>query len=247
MENQNIKFGTKLLLVYIVNFILSIIGIVLQNPESSGWPAFNIIMECFIIILSLSYYSLFVAVTWQILENYKIYSEKKLPIIATACIFGTAINYIMFINMPNQKPVLLTYIFTAIEILSICVLEQIISGMKKTSKQVLKIANFCDTAIIAYMYLIVLQCFLSWMPINWDFLPFKILWHIVGPYMVLFNNLIPRIVGIDFSPILAVAILLFGKKCFDIYFADIILKLSHQESKEEEEEEEKKENSDENS
>jgi uncharacterized protein YggT (Ycf19 family) len=66
-------------------------------------------------------------------------------------------------------------------------------------------------------------CFLSWLPnLNWEFLPLKVLWYIVGLFMKLFDPFIPRIVGINFSPILAIAVLMFVKKHLNLCFMSLI-------------------------
>ena len=72
----------------------------------------------------------------------------------------------------------------------------------------IKILQTINTCFYLYSILIIVRCFLTWIPnINWDAPIFAGLRGAVDPYMNLFRKILPPIGMFDFSPILALLIL----------------------------------------
>ena len=166
------------------------------------------------------FYALFVAKLWEIFE--KNYNTNKLYHITLACSFSTIIYSLYSFYDLTQEAKNMHIICTAVEIFLIFFIEKGFIYLSKNKNLVNKISENINNFINMYIYAILFECVLSWIPnLNWDFLPLKISWHIVGPYMELFTLFIPRIAGIDFSPILAIAVLIFIKKYLYVYFENL--------------------------
>ncbi len=59
-----------------------------------------------------------------------------------------------------------------------------------------------------YIFIIFLRVFLTWVPnLDWYMQPLKFVRDITDPYLNVFQNLIPPIGGLDFSPIIAIMVL----------------------------------------
>lgn len=69
------------------------------------------------------------------------------------------------------------------------------------------IVNLIDTLFNFYSTLIVIWCLLTWIPMKQDGLLADIaavIGSIVNPYLDLFRKIMPSMMGIDFSPVIAV-------------------------------------------
>lgn len=64
----------------------------------------------------------------------------------------------------------------------------------------------------AYTWLIIIYTLLSWIPNAYNTKFAAFLNKIVGPYLGLFDRIIPSIMGISFSPIIAIIALQFVEK-----------------------------------
>lgn len=61
-----------------------------------------------------------------------------------------------------------------------------------------------DTLFTFYFILIILNCFLTWIPnIDMEKQPIKSLRTITEPFLGLFRKFIPPVGGLDFSPVVA--------------------------------------------
>ncbi len=74
----------------------------------------------------------------------------------------------------------------------------------------MRIANVIDSLFYFYEILIIVWCLISWIPrrsgsVIDDIA--SVLDRIVGPYLRVFQRIIPPVGGIDFSPIIAVLVL----------------------------------------
>lgn len=171
-------------------------------------------------------YSLFVAILWHILQKEPHLNKNRIGTITIACIFATLIYGLQIASNLAPEYIMIMYITTPIEILLYFYIEKLFIFISQKENLICKIANIVDTIIIFSIYAIVAQCFLSWIPnLNWEFLPLKIFWYIVGPYECIFDVFIPRFVGINISPIFSIAILYFAKKQLATYFEDILIEL----------------------
>ncbi len=76
------------------------------------------------------------------------------------------------------------------------------------SNSVALLINTLVTFITIYLYMILIRVLLSWFPnINWYAQPFSILSQLTDPYLNLFRSIIPPLLGIDLSAILAILLL----------------------------------------
>ena len=73
-----------------------------------------------------------------------------------------------------------------------------------------QVAQVISSLIEFYMWLIIAWCLLSWIPLREGSILGDIsaaLGRLVDPFIGLFRRFIPPIVGIDFSPVIAILIL----------------------------------------
>ena len=73
-----------------------------------------------------------------------------------------------------------------------------------------QVAQVISSLIEFYMWLIIAWCLLSWIPLREGRILGDIsaaLGRLVDPFIGLFRRFIPPIVGIDFSPVIAILIL----------------------------------------
>lgn len=74
----------------------------------------------------------------------------------------------------------------------------------------MRIANVIDSLFYFYEILIIVWCLISWIPRRSSSVIddiASVLDRIVGPYLRVFQRIIPPVGGIDFSPIIAVLVL----------------------------------------
>lgn len=80
---------------------------------------------------------------------------------------------------------------------------------------VYQVAQIVSSLIDFYEWLIIIWCFMSWFPIREGSLAGDIAGAIntlVAPFMNIFRRFIPSMMGIDFSPIIAVLVLNFAQR-----------------------------------
>ena len=227
MVKKQSSLSTKFVSVFIVGFILLIIRFLVFQENYQNFSMFAKLGTNLELILGNSMYALFVAKLWEIFErDGKTFSIGGFNQIALACVVGTIIETFFYgiSDFFDTKTLLYTYIFIGAEIFMIYYAEKILINLSKNEKLINNILNFSYSIITIYIYAIVVECFLSWIPgLDWNFLPIKIFWHLVGPYMVLFQLFIPPIAGIDFSPVLAIFFIMFIRKYITIYLADLLI------------------------
>lgn len=72
----------------------------------------------------------------------------------------------------------------------------------------MSISYIVNTLFTFYFIIIILRCFLSWIPnLDWYSQPLKTISLLTDPFLNIFRKIIPPIGGIDISPIIAIILL----------------------------------------
>ncbi len=215
---------TKFLVVSVVSVFLIPVYFVLESPSICN--IYNFIQSIWAYLIGHIPYALFVAVLWHMLQKNHQISKNRIGTIAIACIFATLIDGLSIFHNLNTEIIVRAYITTPIEIFLCFYIEKLFILISRKPNVIRKLANIVDTIILFYIYAIVAQCFISWIPgVNWEFLPLKLFWYIVGPYECIFDIFIPSVLGIGISPIFTIPMLCFAKKLLATYFEDILIEL----------------------
>lgn len=78
-----------------------------------------------------------------------------------------------------------------------------------------RLINLISALVNFYEWLVVIWCFMSWLPLREGSLMYDVavvIDRIVSPYMNLFRRFIPPLGGMDFSPIVGLFVLSFGER-----------------------------------
>lgn len=236
---EKTSLETKFLISFIVNFLIIFpVKFILLDWSAVHLSTFNIAQFVYISLFYNIVYGLLVATIWHILDN-DIYhgddndetNKSKLWKIIPACIFGSIIIYFSNFHKISQNAINESYIYTSVEIVLCFYIQKLFIFMSNKNSIISKIASFIDNILAICIYSVIGACLLSWIPnINWEFLPLKIFWCIVGSFMSIFKPFIPDFGGFDFSPVFPLCILFFARKQFAIYFKNLIEKSETQES-----------------
>lgn len=79
------------------------------------------------------------------------------------------------------------------------------------------LARIISILVEIYIFLIAVWCLLTWLPIQRGTLMgdiMEVIGRIVTPYLNIFKRIVPPILNIDFSPILAIAVLVLLERVF---------------------------------
>lgn len=86
----------------------------------------------------------------------------------------------------------------------------------------LQLLNFSYTilswALYAYMIIMAVYCLMTWLPNSLNSKFGDIMRRLVEPFLGLFDRFIPTIAGLDFSPIIAFAILAVVRRGLDMLY-----------------------------
>lgn len=225
---QKTSLPTKFFVSFLAGIILLPLNLFLHDVQIS--MSYEFIQLIWAIILADIPYCLLVAVLWQIMQKSDRVNGNRIGTIAFACVFATIITNLKSYGYISAESVISAYITTAIEIILCFWLEKLFISISRKPNLLCKLSVIFNNIIIFYIYGTVFMCFLSWLlGINWEFLPLKIFAYIIGPYMGLFSVYLPPIANIDFSPMLAIGLLIFVQKQLAIYFNDLIIECEREE------------------
>lgn len=225
---QKTSLPTKFLVSFLAYIILLPLNLFLFDEQTS--MLYNFIQYIWAEILANIPYCLLVAVLWQIMQKSDRVNGNRIGIIAFACVFATIIKELGSYGGISVEYLINAYITTAIEIILCFWIEKFFISISRKTNLLHKLSAIFNNIIEVYIYGIVAMCFLSWLPgLNWEILPIKIFVYIFGPYMDLFTIFLPPIVNIDFSPVLAIGLLIFVQKQLAVYFNDLIIESEREE------------------
>lgn len=222
---QKTSLPTKFLVLFLVGIILLPLALFLYDVQIS--MSYEFIQLIWAEILANIPCCLLAAVLWQIMQKSDRVNGNRIGTIAFACVFATIITGLRSYATVN---VINSYIETAIEIILCFWIEKFFISISRDTNLLHKLSAIFNNIIAVYIYGIVAMCFLSWLPgVNWEILPIKILTYIFWPYLDLFTIFLPPIVNIDFSPVLAIGLLIFVRKQLAVYFNDLIIESEREE------------------
>lgn len=225
---QKTSLPTKFLVSFLAYIILLPLNLFLYDVQIS--MSYEFIQLIWAEILANIPYCLLVAVLWQIMQKSDRVNGNRIGTIAFACVFATIITKLKSYGCISAVNIINAYIIIAIEIILCFWIEKLFISISRDTNLLHKLSAIFNNIIVVYIYGIVAMCFLSWLPgLNWEILPIKILTYIFVPYMGLFSIFVPPIVNIDFSPVLAIGLLIFVQKQLAVYFNDLIIESEREE------------------